>query len=136
VSQAPFLNLSDLPDEQAMAVIAELIREQRKGVQQRPFGRTYIEMRRVVEDRLRRQFTALGRATGSPSRIRCGFRVPSILDDQHPTDVHGTPRQAARHNRLDAATLARKGQAWMPWGACLVSILPPYGRHTIPHQAG
>ncbi len=64
-SRAPFLSLSDLPDEQAMAVMAELIREQREGLQQRPFGRTYIQMRRVVEDRLRRQFIALG---GCPER--------------------------------------------------------------------
>lgn len=64
-SRAPFLNLSDLPDQQAMAVMAGLIRERREGVQQRPFGRTYIEMRRIAEDRLRRQFTALG---GLPER--------------------------------------------------------------------
>jgi hypothetical protein len=64
-SRAPFLNLSDLTDEQATAVMAELTRERRDGVQQRPFGRTYLEMRRVVEDRLRRQFTALG---GHPER--------------------------------------------------------------------
>lgn len=64
-SRAPFLSLSDLPDEQVMAVMAELIRERREGVQQRPFGRAYIEMRRVAEDRLRRQFTALG---GRPER--------------------------------------------------------------------
>lgn len=45
--------------------MAEPIRERREGAQQRPFGRTYIEMRRVVEDRLRRQFIALG---GRPER--------------------------------------------------------------------
>jgi hypothetical protein len=64
-SRAPFLNLSDLPDEQANAVMTELIRERREGLQQRPFGRTYMEMRRVAEDRLRRQFIALG---GRPER--------------------------------------------------------------------
>jgi len=30
-SRAPFLNLSDLPDEQAVAVMAELTRERREG---------------------------------------------------------------------------------------------------------
>ena len=64
-SRAPFLNLSDLPGEQAMAVMAELTLERRAGLQQRPFGRTYMEMRRVVEERLRRQFAALG---GRPER--------------------------------------------------------------------
>jgi hypothetical protein len=64
-SRAPFLSLSDLPDEQAAAVMAELIRERREGRQQRPFGRTYLEMRRIAEDRLRRRFLALG---GRPQR--------------------------------------------------------------------
>lgn len=64
-SRAPFLNLSDLPGDQVMAVMAELIQERREGVQQRPFGRMYIEMRQVVEDRLRRKFIALG---GRPER--------------------------------------------------------------------
>lgn len=64
-SRAPFLNLSDLPDDQVTAVMADLIRERREGAHKRPFGRTYIEMRRVVEDRLRRQFTARG---GRPER--------------------------------------------------------------------
>jgi hypothetical protein len=64
-SRAPLLNRSDLPDARAMAVMAELIQERREGRQQRPFGRTYIEMRRVAEDRLRRRFTALG---GRPAR--------------------------------------------------------------------
>jgi len=58
-SRAPFLNLSDLPDEQAVAVMAELTRERREGAQRRPFGRTYLEMRRTAEDRLRQRFTAL-----------------------------------------------------------------------------
>ncbi len=64
-SRAPFLNLSDLPDEQAVAVMAELTRERREGAQQRPFGRTYLEMRRTAEDRLRQRFTAL---SGRPER--------------------------------------------------------------------
>lgn len=64
-SRAPFLNLSDLPDERAAAVMAGLTRERRAGVQQRPFGRTYLEMRRVAEGRLRQRFTALG---GCPER--------------------------------------------------------------------
>ena len=59
-SRAPFLNLSDLPDDPVTAVMAELIRERREGGQQRPFGRKYMEMRRAAGDRLREQFTALG----------------------------------------------------------------------------
>src|ERR1700733_666854 len=54
-SRAPFLNLSDLADEQAVAVMAELTRERREGAQQRPFGRTYLEMRRTAEDRPERR---------------------------------------------------------------------------------
>jgi hypothetical protein len=70
-SRAAFLSLSDLPDEQVMAVMAELTRERRAGVQHRPFGRKYIEMRRAVEDRLWQRFTALG---GCPER-----RAPHYL---------------------------------------------------------
>lgn len=70
-SRAPFLNLSDLPGEQAAAVMAELTRERRAGLQHRPFGRTYLEMRRVAEARLRDRFTALG---GRPER-----RAPHYL---------------------------------------------------------
>jgi hypothetical protein len=64
-SRAPFLNLSDLAEDQVMTVMAELTRERRAGLQHRPFGRTYIEMRRATEDRLRRHFTDLG---GRPQR--------------------------------------------------------------------
>lgn len=67
-SRAPFLNLSDLPEEQALTVMADLTRERREGLQHRPFGRIYLDMRREAEDRLRRHFTRLG---GRPER-----RVP------------------------------------------------------------
>lgn len=64
-SRAPFLNLSDLPDDQVVPVMRGLNRERDEGVQHRPFGRTYLAMRRAAEDRLRQQFIAQG---GQPRR--------------------------------------------------------------------
>jgi hypothetical protein len=43
-SRGPFLNLSDLDDEVANPIMAELIEERRRELQHRPFGRKYLEM--------------------------------------------------------------------------------------------
>jgi len=64
-SRRPFLNLSELPEAEVMAVMAALNEMRRDGVQHRPFGRRYIAWRRLTEARLREQFVAAG---GSPER--------------------------------------------------------------------
>jgi hypothetical protein len=64
-SRRPFLNLSDLEAGEAERVMLELIDERRRGLQHRPFGRKYREMRLVAEQRLRTMFIALG---GQPER--------------------------------------------------------------------
>jgi hypothetical protein len=43
----------------------ELIEERRRGLQHRPFGRKYLEMRHAAEERLREMFVASG---GRPER--------------------------------------------------------------------
>jgi hypothetical protein len=64
-SKAPFLNLSSLAGEEALIVMAAMVQERRDGIQHRPFGRTYLEMRLVTEDRLRQKFLDAG---GRPER--------------------------------------------------------------------
>jgi hypothetical protein len=64
-TRRPFLNLSDLTDDEAIEVMRELIDERRHGLQHRPFGRKYLDMRRATEDRLREMFVAAG---GRPER--------------------------------------------------------------------
>ena len=64
-SRRPFLNLSELTGDDAIEVMATLIEERRIGLQHRPFGRTYIAMRRAVEARLLSAFIESG---GNPER--------------------------------------------------------------------
>lgn len=56
----PFLNLSDVPDDQLPSVIADLQELSRSGQQTRTFGRVYVEWRRVTERALREGFDAAG----------------------------------------------------------------------------
>jgi hypothetical protein len=64
-SRGPFLNLSELSNDEVTEVMTALIAERRKGLQHRPFGRKYIAMRRAVEERLRSTFLKTG---GNPER--------------------------------------------------------------------
>lgn len=64
-SRRPFLNLSDLDDAEGMLIMLNMIDERRLGLQHRPFGASYLEMRRVAEARLRGMLEASG---GIPRR--------------------------------------------------------------------
>ena len=64
-SRGPFLNLSDLEGETLRDVIVQLVGERDQGLHSRSFGPTYVRMRRIVEDRLRECFVAIG---GEPQR--------------------------------------------------------------------
>ena len=61
----PFLNLSDLPEEQLKSVLAELAAPEQQEVSARRFGPRYMALRRATEARLRERFTAAG---GRPQR--------------------------------------------------------------------
>ncbi len=61
----PFLNLSDLDLDEADRVMADMDRLRAAGRQFRPFGRRYLELRRLTEQRLRELFIAAG---GQPER--------------------------------------------------------------------
>jgi len=67
-SRQPFLNLSDLGESDLLEIMSGLIAERHKGLQHRLFGRKYMAMRRVTEDRLYLRFVESG---GRPER-----RVP------------------------------------------------------------
>lgn len=56
----PFLNLSDLPEDELSLAIAALGREHAEGKSQRTFGRRYMDLRRQTEARLRELFAASG----------------------------------------------------------------------------
>jgi len=64
-ARPPFLNLSDLSDEELDPVLAALGAERAAGRSSRVFGRHYMELRRRTEDKLRRLFVEGG---GAPSR--------------------------------------------------------------------
>lgn len=64
-SRGPFRNLSDLPQAEAEAVLAELRRQRDGFASQR--SADYIAIRRALEDRVRERFIALG---GQPTRER------------------------------------------------------------------
>jgi hypothetical protein len=64
-SRRPFLNLSDLSDEEVLAVMEGLNDMRRQGLQHRPFGRRYLAWRRLTEARLQELFVASG---GRPER--------------------------------------------------------------------
>ena len=61
----PFLNLSDIEGDAVFDVMRDLDVLRRDGRHKRPFGRTYIEWRRLTELRLREGFAAVG---GRPDR--------------------------------------------------------------------
>ena len=61
----PFLNLSELDDADVAVIDREMAELRRQGLQLRPFGRRYIEWRRLTEARLRSLFVARG---GKPER--------------------------------------------------------------------
>jgi hypothetical protein len=63
--RAPFLNLSDLPEDALDSVLGELARERAEGASSRVFGRRYMELRRLTEEKLRQRFIARG---GHPER--------------------------------------------------------------------
>jgi hypothetical protein len=64
-SRRPFQNLSDLAGDEVLDVMHELNELRRAGTHKRPFGRVYIEWRRLTEERLRTLFLAAG---GRPER--------------------------------------------------------------------
>jgi hypothetical protein len=64
--RGPFRNLSDLDAETCVQVISELRSERMAGRQHRLFGRTYMQMRRRDEDRMRDLFREAG---GRPERL-------------------------------------------------------------------
>lgn len=64
-SRRPFENLSDLDDDEAMRVMADLDLERLAGDHHRRFGPLYLIMRRETERRLREAFLAVG---GVPER--------------------------------------------------------------------
>ena len=64
-SRAPFLNLSDLDEAEALPVMDELMRMRKEGQQHRLFGQTYLRWRQATEARLREEFIRLG---GRPVR--------------------------------------------------------------------
>ena len=59
-ARRPFLNLSDLPDEQLNPVIDALMDERRSGQHRRAFGRRYMELRRRTETKMRHLFVEAG----------------------------------------------------------------------------
>ena len=59
-ARRPFLNLSDLPDEQLSPVIDALMNERRSGQHRRAFGRRYMELRRRTETKMRHLFVEAG----------------------------------------------------------------------------
>ena len=63
--RAPFLNLSDLPDEHLTLVLAELAVPAEQTVSARRFGPRYMALRRATETCLRERFVAAG---GRPQR--------------------------------------------------------------------
>ena len=64
-SRDPFQSLSDLDDDEALAVMGHLNQERRNGAHHRLFGKTYLAMRREAEHRLRCRFVGAG---GHPTR--------------------------------------------------------------------
>jgi len=63
--RSPFLNLSDLPEEQLTLVLAALARPGEQAVSARRFGPQYMALRRATEAQLRERFAAAG---GRPQR--------------------------------------------------------------------
>jgi len=63
--RAPFLNLSDLEGDRLWEVVGELMEMRRSTPSARVFGRPYVELRRLTEERLRELFIARG---GRPER--------------------------------------------------------------------
>ncbi len=61
----PFMNLSDVMGDAVFEVMRELNELRREGAHRRPFGRVYIEWRRLTEAKLRALFLAAG---GRPDR--------------------------------------------------------------------
>jgi hypothetical protein len=61
----PFLNLSDLTDDQVSVVIGRLESDRTQGLSARVFGRRYMELRRRTEAKLRALFVEVG---GKPER--------------------------------------------------------------------
>jgi hypothetical protein len=59
-TRPPFLNLSDLPEAEAITVMDELMTMRKDGHQHRLFGRTYLRWRKATEARLREHFVAGG----------------------------------------------------------------------------
>ena len=64
-ARRPFLNLSDLPEDELERVRSELVEEQRAGLHDRTFGARYMQLRRRTEEKLRDLFI---RAGGEPER--------------------------------------------------------------------
>ena len=64
-SRAPFLNLSDLSEGALDPVMKHLAFERQSGQSSRVFGRRYMELRRLTEQKLRRLFVEAG---GMPLR--------------------------------------------------------------------
>jgi hypothetical protein len=59
-SRTPFLNLSDLSEKSLEPVIEHLAAERQSGQSSRVFGRRYMELRRLTEQKLRRLFVEAG----------------------------------------------------------------------------
>ena len=68
----PFLNLSNLNSEGVRAVEQEMAQLRAAGNQFRPFGRRYVEWRKLTEERLRQLFIARG---GRPQRTAPHYLV-------------------------------------------------------------
>jgi hypothetical protein len=64
-SRPPFLNLSDLSEKALDPVMEHLAFERQSGQSSRVFGRRYMELRRLTEQKLRRLFVEAG---GTPLR--------------------------------------------------------------------
>jgi hypothetical protein len=64
--RAPFLNLSKLSEESIDEVVEDLSAEHANGQSSRVFGRRYMELRRLTEEKLRRLFIEAG---GAPRRV-------------------------------------------------------------------
>jgi hypothetical protein len=64
-AREPFLNLSDLAEDALDSVLGDLARERADGASSRVFGRAYMELRRLTEEKLRQLFVAGG---GRPER--------------------------------------------------------------------
>lgn len=73
----PFLNLSDLEGDELERVRLGLQALRKERGHQRPFGRQYIEMRRLTEERLRRLFVEAG---GRPERLAPHYFVLGTCD--------------------------------------------------------